>query len=237
MPAITCNLAHTVNQMVVPGKDYGTIHLTASITDDNPALNTVGATLDWNDGSPPVQITPGQKPIAIDETRELRLGTYYVTLLAYNYQVPIPGLATYYVTIVIQPEQLVPTTDSYLFGPILPMDDEFPNETEWNFDTGINLAVLKSSVKMLLITSKGERIMNPTYGTNLRRVVFEPNSGNVIGIVQQEIDEAINQFEPRVTLESLDVIREGARAVVVNARFLSRMNQTTFNLTLPFTQS
>jgi len=237
MLTITCDLAHTVNQMVLPGKDYGVIHLTASVTDNNPALNTVGTTLDWNDGSPPVQIAPGQKPININETRELRLGTYYVTLLAYNYQMPTPGLAAYYITIVVQPEQLVPTTDSYLFGPILPMDDKFPNEIEWNFHTGINLDVLKSSVKMLLITSKGERVMNPTYGTNLRRVVFEPNDGNVTSIIQQEIDEAINQFEPRVALESLEVIRESARAVLVNAKFLSRMNQTTFNLSLPFTQS
>ena len=235
MLTITCNLAKQENLMVLPGRNYGSVHVIAVVTDSNPAINMVGASLDWNDGTPPVQFTPGHKPISLDMTRNLRLGTYFITILAWNYLQPTPNQTAYYSTVTIQPEQLVPTVDKYLFGPILPMDDGFPNEQEWNLDTGFNLDVLKSSVKMLLITSKGERVMNPTYGTNLRRAVFEPNDGNVQSLIQQEIDEAINQFEPRVSLESLEVLRPSPREVLVNAIFLSKMNQATFNLSLPFT--
>lgn len=238
MLTITCNLDRQENLMVLPGKPYGSVHITATVTDDNPAINLVGASLDWNDGSPPVQFTPGHKPISLDTTRNLRLGTYFITILAWNYIQPNPQQIAFYSTVTIQPEQLVPTVDKYLFGPILPMDDGPPNaETQWNFSVGYNLDVLKSSVKMLLITTKGERVMNPTYGTNLRRCVFEPNDGNVTSTIQQEIDEAINQFEPRVSLEGFEISRPGPREVLLNAIFLSKMNQQTFNLVLPFSQT
>lgn len=236
MPTITSSLAKAVSLMVLPSKNYALAQLTATISEANPALNMVGAALDWNDGTPPIQFSPVQKPLLVVESRQLALGTYYVTLTAWNYQEPTPGLAVAYSTITVQPEQLVPTVDRYLFGPILPLGTS-PNNLEWNFSTGINTDVLKSSVLMLLITSRGERLMNPTYGTNLRRVIFEPNDDVIASTVQREIDEAVSQFEPRVALDSLEVLRESARVILVKARFLSRLDQATFNLELPFAQS
>lgn len=236
MLTITSPYPRQVNQMVLPSKQYYPVQIQATINETNSALNTIGAALDWNDGTPPVNFTPGPKPLVIDETRNLFVGSYFVTLLAWNYLDPEPQQLAAYFSIQIEPEQVIPTPDTYLFGPILPMDDGFPNATEWNFSMGANMQVLKSSVKMLLITSKGERLMLPTYGTGLRRIVFEPNDGVVAGIIQQEIDEALNQWEPRVALESIAVERPDPRSVLVNARFVSKINQSSFSLALPFTQ-
>jgi RND family efflux transporter MFP subunit len=43
---------------------------------------------------------------------------------------------------------------------------------------------------MLLMTSKGERLMYPDYGTNIRNIVFELNVASIETIVQQEINQA-----------------------------------------------
>lgn len=222
---------------VNPGKSYFPVRIQASITETNAALSRVGGTLDWNDGTPPVVFTPG-KPITVDVTRNLALGTYYITLSAFNYLQPQPQRTAIYFSVVIQPQQILAIPQTYLFGPILPLDNEFPNAQQWNFNVGTNLDLLKSSVKMLLITTKGERIMQPTYGTLLRRAIFEPSTDAISTVIQQEINAALTQFEPRVALETFSIQRAdpGGRSVVVNASFLSKISQSTFSLSIPFNQ-
>jgi phage baseplate assembly protein W len=235
MIVITSALAKQTSQMVLPGKQYGTLNLQATVTETNPLLTAVGASIDWNDGTPPVAFAPAL-PLNINVSRNLFIGTYFITLSAHNFLSPAPQSAAAYFNVEILPEQVVPTPQLFLFGPILPMDDGFPNASQWNFATGNDIQVLKSSVKMLLITAKGERVMQPTYGTSLRRIVFEPNTSSISTVIRQEIDEALIQFEPRVVLDSFDVQRLSNRDVMVKAQFLSKINQNSFSLALGFSQ-
>lgn len=235
MVTITTTTEKTISAMVLPGKNYSPVRIQAVVTETSPALSVVGATLDWNDGTPPVIFTPA-KPITIDTTRNLFFGTYYITLTAFNYAQPKRDQKSVYFSVEVQPETRIPVPQDYLFGPILPLDDGFPNAQQWNFNTSTNLDVLKSSVKMLLITTKGERIMQPTYGTLLRRTIFMPNTDSITTVIRQEITEALNQFEPRVSLQTFDIKKASNRSVTVNATFLSKISQSTFSLSLPFTQ-
>ena len=236
MPLITAITPVSSSYMVLPGKTYYPVRIQATVTEPNLALTTVAAALDWNDGQPPTQYAPGSAPLTVDETRTLALGSYFITLMAWNYLQPVPQRVALYFSVQVQPEQIVTQPQTYLFGPILPTDSGSPNAEQWNFNIGTNLKVLASSVKMLLITTKGERVMQPTYGTLLRRIVFEPNDSAVESVARQEIDEALNQFEPRVSLEALNVARISSREVRLDAKFLSKLDQTSFQLSLPFTQ-
>jgi uncharacterized protein len=232
MLTITSPLARQTTIMAFPGKGFSSLEFQATVTDTNPALSRVAASLDWNNGTPPIDFGPGPKPLVIDATRTLSVGSYYLTLTAWNFA-DVPGTISAYYQVEVQPSQVVPQRHNFLFGPILPLDNGAPNASTWNFDLGTNISVLASSVKMLLITTKGERIMQPTYGTLLRKAVFEPNDGSVTATVQQEITSAIAQFEPRVSLESLAVKRISARELAVSASFLSKMNQSSFSLAFP----
>jgi phage baseplate assembly protein W len=237
MVTITTSTPKQSTFTVLTGKNYFPVQIEAVVAETNPALTRVGATLDWNDGTPPVIFTPGN-PINISATRNLFVGSYYITLSAFNYRQPQPDQTAIYFSVQIQPQQILAMPQDYLFGPILPMDSGFPNARQWNFNLGTNLDVLKSSVKMLLITTKGERVMQPTYGTLLRRVIFEPSTNSISTIVQQEITEALTEFEPRVNLETFNIQKADAngRSVVVNATFLSKISQSTFSLSIPFAQ-
>lgn len=237
MLTITTNTPRQATFTVLTGKNYSPVPIEAVVAETNPALTRVGATLDWNDGTPPVTFTPGN-PLNINVTRNLFLGNYYITLSAFNYLQPQPQETAIYFSVQVQPQQILAVPQDYLFGPILPMDNGFPNAQEWNFNLGTNLDVLKSSVKMLLITTKGERIMQPTYGTLLRRIIFEPSTDSISTIVQQEITEALTQFEPRAALETFEIKKAevNGRSVIVNATFVSKISQSTFSLSLPFTQ-
>jgi hypothetical protein len=50
--------------------------------------------------------------------------------------------------------------------------------------------------------------MRPEYGCNLRRLVFAPNDETTAGLAIHYVRQAIEQWEPRVEILSLDASRE-----------------------------
>ncbi len=63
---------------------------------------------------------------------------------------------------------------------------------------------VKEAIKNLILTDRGERLMQPLVGGNIRAMLFENNTPATIKIIQESIKETINFYEPRATL--LDVI-------------------------------
>src|ERR1043165_2351032 len=66
---------------------------------------------------------------------------------------------------------------------------------------------IDNSLHILLNTAFGERVMNPKYGCDLRRFLFEPANTNMQAYVKKIVEEAIYYFEPRIKPEkvTLDV--------------------------------
>ena len=56
------------------------------------------------------------------------------------------------------------------------------------------------SIKQLILTQKGERVMYPNFGTNLRRYLFEPITQALISSIDTEIRMAIKTYEPRINV-------------------------------------
>lgn len=77
--------------------------------------------------------------------------------------------------------------------------------------------VFASSVKQILATTPGERVMRPTFGSSLRNSLFEnvPSEALVMA-VQNEVVRAVNLWEPRVGIANINVqIRDTTIIVVV----------------------
>ncbi|MGY0035706.1 GPW/gp25 family protein [Pedobacter sp. NJ-S-72] len=61
------------------------------------------------------------------------------------------------------------------------------------------VADIEQSIHIILGTTPGERIMQPEFGCNLKRMVFEQLSSNLITELNQLIGQALlNFFEPRI---------------------------------------
>jgi phage baseplate assembly protein W len=57
------------------------------------------------------------------------------------------------------------------------------------------------NLTMLLLTAKGERPMMPEYGSNLRSILFDPNSEqHLADIFEDEIKETVNFWMPEVEI-------------------------------------
>jgi phage baseplate assembly protein W len=62
---------------------------------------------------------------------------------------------------------------------------------------------IKSNLINLLLTDKGERIMNPEFGTDLRKSLFDNITDSSIGILKAKIIDAINIFIPEIFLQDI----------------------------------
>lgn len=62
-----------------------------------------------------------------------------------------------------------------------------------------------SNLKHLLLTYRGERPMQPLFGTKLRDALFEQNIDAIKDFIDAEITQAVSFWLPYITIERLDI--------------------------------
>jgi len=66
-------------------------------------------------------------------------------------------------------------------------------------------SAIKQSVQNLILTMNYERPFHSEIGSQVRALLFEPASPMTTVMLQRSIEDVINNFEPRVILESVEV--------------------------------
>jgi phage baseplate assembly protein W len=64
---------------------------------------------------------------------------------------------------------------------------------------------IKNSIVSLFTTIPGQKILNPFFGLNLAKYLFEPVSEDVAVNIAKDIKNGITIYEPRVRIASLNV--------------------------------
>ena len=65
-----------------------------------------------------------------------------------------------------------------------------------------------SNIKNLLLTAKGERVMQPDFGSRLRDLLFEQYTEDLEERIAEEIQEAMSTWLPYITISSVDIIQD-----------------------------
>jgi phage baseplate assembly protein W len=65
---------------------------------------------------------------------------------------------------------------------------------------------IKSNLINLLLTNKGERVFNPEFGADIRRVLFEGITEDTSALIQNLITTNVNYFIPEINV--VDVVVE-----------------------------
>jgi phage baseplate assembly protein W len=95
---------------------------------------------------------------------------------------------------------------------------------------------IRESLRILLTTRIGERIMHPTYGCNLDDYVFENINQTFRTFIFDLVETAILYFEPRVDLENVwvrqDNVLEGILEIEVE--YTVRSTNSRSNIVFPF---
>lgn len=95
---------------------------------------------------------------------------------------------------------------------------------------------VRESLRLILLTEPGERLMREDFGCGLRQFLFEPNTVTTRELIRQRITQAIGRWEPRVTVEhvSIEPGADDPRAITVTVlfRLVATQAQGRLGLTL-----
>ncbi len=70
----------------------------------------------------------------------------------------------------------------------------------------LNETAVINAIKNLVLTSHYEKPFNPDYGSNVRKLLFETLDIITASAIEREIQQTIENYEPRVEILSLSVI-------------------------------
>ncbi len=95
---------------------------------------------------------------------------------------------------------------------------------------------IKKNLEILLSTTPSERVMQPTYGCNLEKLLFEPLDQNLKTYMADLIKTAILYHEPRIDVHSvqLEKTREVEGVIHIEVSFTVRTTNSRYNFVYPF---
>jgi len=67
---------------------------------------------------------------------------------------------------------------------------------------------VKSNLKNLILTAKGERLFQPNFGTNLKSLLFEQITNATLENIENDIRESIGTWLPYVNINNLVVVQD-----------------------------
>jgi len=87
------------------------------------------------------------------------------------------------------------------------------------------------NIKNLLLTAKGERVMQPDFGSDLRALLFEQADENIGERIEETILESISTWLPYISVEKIDIIEDTSNPnlMKVNLNFYLNYEPSRFN--------
>lgn len=98
-------------------------------------------------------------------------------------------------------------------------DIAFDLEPSYSFNSQLNrkenlkdiqatydIEAIKTSISNAFLTSPGQKILNPTFGIDLRNFLFEPVNVFTEEIIQDTIESRLPRSEPRIEVEDVSVV-------------------------------
>jgi phage baseplate assembly protein W len=119
-------------------------------------------------------------------------------------------------------------TKNKSIGILIPITNDNSNVLNQSY---LTIDQIKANIKNLLLTEKGERIMLPTYGLNLKHKLFEViQEGSQIDL-QQEIRDTVNEWMPYVTIDNINITtKEHLIDIVILFSYLSQEEDLQISL-------
>lgn len=98
---------------------------------------------------------------------------------------------------------------------------------------------INQSIRIILSTMPGERVMRPTFGSRLHELVFEPMNPETATRARRLVEEALRLWEPRITVTDVEIHlaqddsrHEGQLEIVLHYEIKATHDQ--YSLVYPF---
>jgi phage baseplate assembly protein W len=97
------------------------------------------------------------------------------------------------------------------------------------------MARIEQSMRMILGTQYGERLMRPIFGANLKSLIFGANNATTASLAAYYVKDALDRWEPRIDV--LDVLVTNdipGNQLVIEVRYRLRATADEQLFVLPF---
>jgi len=95
---------------------------------------------------------------------------------------------------------------------------------------------IRESIRIILLTGSGERVMLRSFGCGLQKFLFEPNIVTSHRLIQQQITQSLELWEPRIRLQSVKVEPDAqdpqAAVVTIDYKLVTTGASDRINLTM-----
>ncbi|WP_143306502.1 GPW/gp25 family protein [Chitinophaga vietnamensis] len=92
-----------------------------------------------------------------------------------------------------------------------------------------------NSIRIIIATITGERVMLPAYGCNLQPHVFDQMNVPNVAMIQKIVNDALVYHEPRIIVNSVDAVPDQLDGVLnITVEYTIITTNTRYNYVFPF---
>jgi phage baseplate assembly protein W len=95
---------------------------------------------------------------------------------------------------------------------------------------------IRQSIRIILETAPGERVMRPNFGCGIHELVFTAVDSTAIQLIRSTVDESLRRCEARVDVLAINVDEDATLdgQLLVEIEYRVRKTNQTGNLVFPF---
>ncbi len=102
--------------------------------------------------------------------------------------------------------------------------------------------VAAQNLRMVILTSPGERMMFPEFGVGIRRYLFEQNTTSTLGVIRSRIEQQVSTYLPYIRILDLSidspevvgsVVETDKSRVLIRIRYSVPSANVVSDLTIP----
>jgi hypothetical protein len=95
---------------------------------------------------------------------------------------------------------------------------------------------IEQSIRFILGTAPGERVMRPDFGCQIHELAFAPNNMQTWGQAEFYVREALVKWEPRIILDKVTAGADehDSACMVIHVEYTVRETNSFYNLVYPF---
>lgn len=99
-------------------------------------------------------------------------------------------------------------SDVFNFTPDKTKNQLLGANLSYDMSADTDYKAISNSIQNIFNTSPGEKILNPAFGADLKRYLFEPIDETTAEVIGNVIVKALKLYEPRVVLENVQVVAQ-----------------------------
>jgi phage baseplate assembly protein W len=95
---------------------------------------------------------------------------------------------------------------------------------------------IEQAIRIILGTAPGERVMRPEFGCRIHELVFAPDNAATRGLAVYYVEEALERWEPRITLQQVNITSEPQQdgVLLVEIKYLIKDTYDERSIVYPF---